>query len=345
MHRIFACLRSLSSSLHTTLSLFLVAVTLLAVTPQMSRSQDTTPTVPPSTDPISTASPVVPRPSDVPNPPVPPTIPVGTDPNSMVTDAGVILPAPPKIDVPTPIASPSLPIQPNELTKNPNDVSVNAIIGTDDRQPITDSTADPARKVVRVEFKVPAGWRTWCTGFLYDDNTIATAGHCIYNRDPGLGPNDWMTEVTVTPGENSGNINGNPPNPKPYTTCNAKEKQTPAGWILNGDYNYDYATVKLDCTIGNGVGIFTLRQPSDSELSTNFPSVNIGYPQEKGSKSQYFSNSKVVNYSYAAVGYTNDTTPGHSGGPIYNYPQIAQARVCMPYILVQTYFLLTGGYA
>ena len=54
-----------------------------------------------------------------------------------------------------------------------------AVIETDDREQITDTTKTPYRWVGRVGYTMEDGRKNYCTGFLVSKNTIVTAGHCL----------------------------------------------------------------------------------------------------------------------------------------------------------------------
>jgi len=197
------------------------------------------------------------------------------------------------------------------------------IIGNDDRVPVTDSTQQPWRMTVRIAYTNPNNTTGWCSGFIYDDNTVATAAHCLYPyNDTTRGPNDFVKKVTITPGQNTGNSNGRP---IPFPGCNGIALAVPAEWMRDGNVDFDWGTVKLDCAIGDVVGTYGLFVITDQELAMNPQSNLVGYPSDKGlgtsgwGKYMYFSTSNVNSGSSTAyrIAYDNDMVPGDSGAPVW----------------------------
>ena len=72
-----------------------------------------------------------------------------------------------------------------------------AVIETDDREQITDTTKTPYRWLGRVGFTMEDGRKNHCTGFLVSSDTVVTAGHCVSGK---------VSDITFTPG-----VMGTPP--------------------------------------------------------------------------------------------------------------------------------------
>ena len=68
-----------------------------------------------------------------------------------------------------------------------------AVIETDDREQITDTTKTPYRWLGRVGFTMEDGRKNNCTGFLVSSDTVVTAGHCVSGK---------VSDITFTPGVN-----------------------------------------------------------------------------------------------------------------------------------------------
>jgi glutamyl endopeptidase len=182
---------------------------------------------------------------------------------------------------------------------NEGDVSTESVIGTDERTRVTTTTTYPYRAIAHIESDIGG-----CTGWMIDADTVATAGHCIY--DPGSGR--WASWAKVYPGRNGSTA--------PYGYANAVNFFSVTGWTQNGDTNYDYGAIKLDKPIGDSTGWFGLRVVSGS---LNGMAQNIsGYPGDKTYGTQWEDADQVrETYTYK-VHYANDTYGGQSGSPVYN---------------------------
>lgn len=178
-----------------------------------------------------------------------------------------------------------------------------SIIGIDDRKRVTDTTQFPYRAIVHITANYGG-----CTGFLIDADTVATAGHCVYNN---LVNNTWQwaSNIRVYPGRNDSYL--------PYGGCgstgllSAKEM-----WTVNHDQRYDYGMIKLACTVGNQTGWIGVQWTSTNPTGT--PIVVSGYP----STAQYYASDQIREASTLQLFYAADTDGGQSGGPVYVGPQI-----------------------
>lgn len=176
-------------------------------------------------------------------------------------------------------------------------VGAESILGTDNRFKVTDTTAYPARATVRITSS-----HGQCTGWMVDDDTVATAGHCLHDGSA------WASNVTVTPGQNG--------TYKPYGSCGARGLRSVLGWTRDRDSEHDYGAIKLNCTIGNTVGFYGLRWTAAS--LNGITSYNRGYSGDKPAE-QWMSSGSVRRSETRKLYYTNDTVGGNSGGPIYDY--------------------------
>lgn len=177
-------------------------------------------------------------------------------------------------------------------------VSIQSVIGTDNRTQVTNTTSYPYSAIAHIESDIGG-----CTGWLIGPHTVATAGHCIY--DPGTGR--WASWAKVYPGRNGSST--------PYGYANATNFYSVSGWTQNGDTNYDYGAIKLDRDIGNSTGWFGYRYASGS---MNGIAQNIsGYPGDKAYGTQWQHADQIrETYTYK-LHYANDTYGGQSGSPVY----------------------------
>lgn len=181
----------------------------------------------------------------------------------------------------------------------------NSIIGTDERYRVNPTTGYPYRAVALITF---SGGR--CTGWFYGPDVVGTAGHCLHGGGSG---GTWSTNVVVYPGYNgSGGA--------PYGSCTAKSLHSVTGWTANGNHEFDYGTIKLNCRLGDTVGWFGYWWQSAS-LNGQVTRV-CGYPGDKpleqwcGDRDEG-ATATVVNSTTEKVYYRNDTVGGHSGAPVF----------------------------
>lgn len=237
----------------------------------------------------------------------------GLDPRTIVSSDGAII-APPPINTHTPLTLPAYrgtgydpisaePASPYKPDAQPI-IGPTSIIGSDDRQLVPDTTVYPHSAIVRLYATLPDGEVFNCSGFLYDANRVATAGHCVYSEDPKFGIG-WMQAIRVVPGKNR--------DTEPYGECQAQTLFSNTGWTHNGDSTFDYGAILLDCDVGAQTGWFGL-----SDLTLGVPITVTGYPLEKnqwrGDEQWEMSDLNITLY-YRTLDYSIDTTVGQSGGP------------------------------
>ncbi|REE99905.1 trypsin-like serine peptidase [Thermomonospora umbrina] len=172
-----------------------------------------------------------------------------------------------------------------------------SIIGPDGRTPVTTGTTTyPYRASGRLTFVAPNGITYGCTAFLYDDNTVATAGQCVHYQG-------WNTNFVFWPGQNGAST--------PYGSCGWLSAHVPAGFP---DPEYDYGAVKLDCTIGNTTGWLGLRFQSASYNGTQ---VNIaGYPTDRPTGTMWQMSGPIAASTVRQLFYSIDVTGGQNGSAV-----------------------------
>lgn len=177
------------------------------------------------------------------------------------------------------------------------------IIGPDNRVRVNPTTSFPARATVLITFSAGR-----CSGWLIGPNTVVTAGHCVH---PGGGGSYYpKSSYRIYPGRNGG--------ASPYGSCTAKWLASVVGWTVSGSDEYDYAAIKLNCSIGNTVGWYGFFWQTGS--LTGLPTTINGYPGDKP-LTQWRSSDSVRVTQVRRVFYRNDTIGGVSGAPVwYNRP-------------------------
>lgn len=174
-----------------------------------------------------------------------------------------------------------------------------SIIGPDNRVRVNPTTSFPARATVLITFSAGR-----CTGWLIGANTVVTAGHCVH---PGGGGSFYPTSsYRIYPGRNGG--------ASPYGSCSAKWLASVVGWTVSGSDEYDYAAIKLNCSVGNTVGWYGFFWQTTS--LTGLPTTINGYPGDKP-LTQWRSSDSVRVTQARRVFYRNDTVGGVSGAPVW----------------------------
>lgn len=186
------------------------------------------------------------------------------------------------------------------------------------RNRVVDTTVVPYLWVINLEVTWPNGAFGFCSGWLFDDSVIATAGHCVYQE--GFG--GWARSILATPGRNSRLP------PFPFAQCAALRLGTNNYWLgqtgAPAQRNfYDWGSVTVNCSYEDlGNFGFTAVQPSvnDQATVTGYP-CNLPAP-ERGE--QYTSVGRVLALegfllgSNRIVSFDAHAAGCNSGSPVYN---------------------------
>lgn len=178
-----------------------------------------------------------------------------------------------------------------------------SIIGPDQRVRVNPTTTYPARATVLITFNVPGG-SARCTGWMIWDDTVATAGHCVAKgNNTGFYP---RSSYKIWPGRNG--------NAAPYGSCNAKRLYSNTIWVSQGRDDYDWAIIKLNCTIGNTTGWYGWFYQLATMVGQ--PVTVQGYPGDKP-LTQWRATDRVRANQVRRVFYQADTLGGQSGAPVW----------------------------
>lgn len=193
------------------------------------------------------------------------------------------------------------------ISKDEGVPSTRSIIGTDDRNVITNTKKAPYKFIGKLVIEYSDGKSFGGTGFLVGNSSLVTAAHCVYDASHG----GYPKKVTFYPGK-TGSSN-------PYGSTTAKAIHVPAKYISNGyNYLYDYAVVELKQAIGKSTGYFDnfigFFQPDNAAYVGN-TGIITGYNgttlyKAKGNTKVYVKEKKIT--------YPIDTDSGQSGAPIYS---------------------------
>jgi glutamyl endopeptidase len=149
----------------------------------------------------------------------------------------------------------------------------------------------------------------WCTGWMISSNTLATAGHCVHPGGGGTSRYYPASQFRVYPGYDGSGAG-------PYGSCTVRRTHSVVGWSTNGNRDFDYGAMRLNCTIGFQTGAFGYYAPTQSTLLGQ-PIVTAGYPGDKP-RTQWTSSDIIRSVSSFRVFYRADTVGGQSGSPVWN---------------------------
>lgn len=155
------------------------------------------------------------------------------------------------------------------------------------------------------------------TGFIIDAHTIATAAHCVYSKGESYGSVNYTSKILVF--NTDGSI--------AMTVTNIKQIHIPDLYISTsgGSNAYDYALITVEEDLSEyamfnlGVMMDSFRGSGKTISITGFP--GIVNDQVVQANTMYTGNGVIINRNDFDVDkqifFTNDSTPGNSGGPIY----------------------------
>lgn len=183
------------------------------------------------------------------------------------------------------------------------DLAPESVLGSDRRfRMYPQESGYPYRAVGLLTFTQGSSSYT-CTGWLIGADTVATAGHCVHS---GGTAGVWSTNVVFYPGRNGASA--------PFGSCSYRRLYSVTGWTRNGDENFDYGAVKLNCTVGNTVGWLGRWWTTSSQ--NNLPIAIVGYPGDKPSATQWGGAGRIAASENRKTRYFIDTAGGQSGAPV-----------------------------
>lgn len=195
-------------------------------------------------------------------------------------------------------------------------LSLTLLIATSSRSASADSAPPPHGMIVMLDIRMPSS-RITCTGFMIGPHTIATTGHCLYNRELG----GWATSAFVTPG-----IDGlNAPFGTEFTTTFA----VAPGWAEHGDLELDYGAITLDSdALGTATGWFAVSSAPDIQLGRGrYATAGYGTAVPPTTVWKMPEPAGLAEWDPEFLIYRWGTTTGVSGAPIFEATAEGRYRV------------------
>lgn len=184
-----------------------------------------------------------------------------------------------------------------------------AVIGTDERLHITDTTKLPWRLSASLLITGADNSQWIGTGWFVSPRTLVTAGHCVCIKHSGVpGRDGFVKKIHVMPGR-SGEV-------VPFGGMSATEFWTVKGWAEQGLETYDYGAIILPAAFTSNIGHFGFAVFPDEVLLSATANIG-GYPGDKPSGTFWFDSRKVGSVKPDKVFYAADTAGGQSGACVY----------------------------
>jgi len=181
-----------------------------------------------------------------------------------------------------------------------NAISPYSIIGSDNRTTINSRHATPYSAICYLVISWPNGASGTATGFVVGYKTIATAGHCVYDKACG----GWASSIKIYY-----YANGNSTQKSMYASSLASTQ----GYVYSDDSNYDYGVITTSSEIGKSTKMYKMleRDWISSDLTST---ITIAGYRANVLYSMYGSIASAGTYKiYTQI----DTEPGQSGCPYY----------------------------
>jgi glutamyl endopeptidase len=184
----------------------------------------------------------------------------------------------------------------------PEGFGAESVIGGDERTPARVDTY-PGRAVGSLTHNEAS----FCTAFLVAPDIALTAGHCVH---AGGTEGQWFDGLRFTPGRD-GMV-------EPFGSCGSAPNGLAAlqGFARDGEEQYDFGIVRLDCRIGEQVGWFGLAW-SATTPANGHPVLLQGYAADRSAHTQWIARGSTVTASATLLFHDADTGPGMSGGALW----------------------------
>lgn len=188
------------------------------------------------------------------------------------------------------------------MQRSAADFLAEVVIGEDDRIRIRDTIEYPYSAICSLEITASNGRHFVGTGWLVDERTVVTAGHCVYLAEQG----GWARRIEVYPGRNG--HEGRVP-------IRAVRLHSNRGWTRDRRRSADYGAITIDEPIPDygSFGYVTLK---DSDLMSQVYHV-VGYSADKPSGTLWGHLRPLAEVRKNTLIYETDTYGGNSGCPVF----------------------------
>jgi glutamyl endopeptidase len=184
-----------------------------------------------------------------------------------------------------------------------------AVIGTDERIQITETTKLPWRLSASLLITAADNSQWVGTGWFISPRTLVFAGHCVLIKHSGVpGRDGFVKKIQAMPGREGALL--------PFGALTATEFWTVKGWAENGLENFDYGAIILPGTFPQKLGHFSFGVFADVTLLAATANI-AGYPGDKPSGTLWFDKRAIGSVRPEKVFYAADTGGGQSGACVY----------------------------
>ena len=188
------------------------------------------------------------------------------------------------------------------MQRNGAEFMPEVVIGNDDRVRIHNTLDYPYSAICSLEITSRTGRRFVGTGWLVSDNTVVTAGHCVYMPEQG----GWARRIRVYPGRNGLSAR---------QSSRATHLHSVEGWTKDRRAAADYGAIRLQNCITTS-GSFGYLALENNDLQNNLYHV-VGYSADKPQGTLWGHVRPLDRVEEDVLYYETDTYGGNSGCPVF----------------------------